>query len=410
MITEFILAGSVVYGYNYLVSNERKIKKIFKDTMENNCLDYKIEKIKEVEYGYELIIDLYGVGFEKLEKAKDVLETAYGEKIFIVQNDNLKTATISIITYKIDESTRFKPIETKPYEIFAGYSYKAEPLISNLNKFPHVLVSGQTGCGKTELIRLIITNNIHNYSDRDFNIYFSDLSDSCDFDIFKNCKQTKGYSETLEDSEKLFEHLIHVYKKRLNIFSKNSCKNIIEYNNKNFNKRMSYIWVVLDEFADYFPTNRLDKEYMQKVNCYNLIKNLVRKARKVGMFLLIGIQRPDTTVLDPSLKSCLCTKFGFSQNNDASSLVVCDSVELSNIDNREALFMYGNKREWFKTLYIDNKLIDSYIKDSKVYYNKDYNSFIKNKEKEKVKNKCKLIPQLNKKSKSKVKLKDVPIR
>ncbi|WP_278246848.1 FtsK/SpoIIIE domain-containing protein, partial [Clostridium botulinum] len=284
------------------------------------------------------------------EKAKDVLETAYGEKIFIVQNDNLKTATISIITYKIDESTRFKPIETKPYEIFAGYSYKAEPLISNLNKFPHVLVSGQTGCGKTELIRLIITNNIHNYSDRDFNIYFSDLSDSCDFDIFKNCKQTKGYSETLEDSEKLFEHLIHVYKKRLNIFSKNSCKNIIEYNNKNFNKRMSYIWVVLDEFADYFPTNRLDKEYMQKVNCYNLIKNLVRKARKVGMFLLIGIQRPDTTVLDPSLKSCLCTKFGFSQNNDASSLVVCDSVELSNIDNREALFMYGNKREWFKTL------------------------------------------------------------
>lgn len=40
MITEFALAGGLVYGYNYVISTKRKVKKIIKDTLENNNLDY----------------------------------------------------------------------------------------------------------------------------------------------------------------------------------------------------------------------------------------------------------------------------------------------------------------------------------------------------------------------------------
>lgn len=404
MITELALATGLCCGYKYLQSNKRQVKKVINDVFENNNLDYKIIDAKENDIGCEVIVSLYGTGFQKLNDSKDLLESSLGYAVEIKQNDNLKTATINIVVDKLTDAVKFIPVKIKPHEIYVGQSYMRKNLIVNLNQYPHILVSGQTGCGKTEVIRLMLTNLIYNHTDRDINIYFSDLSDTNDFYLFQNLKQVKGYAKTIQESEQLFNYLMHLYSKRLDIFTNKNCKNVVEYNAKNYNTRMAYIYVVLDEFADYFPTNKLENDYELKVKCYNIIKHLVRKARKVGLILVIGIQRPDTTVLDPSLRSGLCCKIGFSQNTDSSSLVVCDTIELTNIEQRKALFMYGNVREWFRSLYIDDSIIKDYIKDSRIsmYSRKDYNKFL-NKQDVQVP-----IPKHSKptksKSKSKVKL------
>ena len=377
MITEIALVSAGAYAFNRIVKRDLyKIKSNLEEIFINNNLEYTIVNIEKDAYGYTVIVSLNGCGYNKLTTLKDSIESSLGFATYIEQQEDLKIANINIITEKITDSTKFKPRLTRPYDFYCGLNLKFEHLKCNLNQFPHVLVSGQTGSGKTEIIRLALTNLIHNFSDRDINIYFSDLSDMCDFEIFKDCKQVKGYAKDIEQSEKLFEHLMHIYKKRLSIFNSKCCKNIKEYNKAFNSKRMSYIYLVLDEFADYFPTNQLEKDYKSKVNCYNMLRHMVRKFRKAGIFLIIGIQRPDTTVLDPSLRSNLCTKIGFSQNTNSSSLVVCDTNELTNIENREGLFMYGNVREWFKSLYIDDKLIKQYIKDSIVTDKKDFNKFL----------------------------------
>lgn len=410
MITEFALAAGMVYSYNYLTSDKYKIKKIFNKVMEDNNLEYKIVNIENSEYGHKLIISLNGKGFDKLKSTKDLLETSLGHYIFIKQNSNLKTATIDVITETLTDTTKFVPVKLEsPCEVYVGLNYKFEKLITSLAKFPHMLVSGQTGSGKTEIIRLMLTNSMYNFSDRDLHIYYSDLSDTCDFNCFMRCKQTKGYARTIEESLKLFEYMLHIYSKRLEIFSNNDCKDIIEYNEKYKGKRMNYIFLVLDEFADYYPTNKFEKNYQEKIKCYNLLKHLVRKSRKCGIFLCIGIQRPDTSVLDPSLRSGLCTKIGLSQNTDSSSLVVADNTELTNIENRKGLFMYGNKREWFKSLYINDTIIKEYVKTSYTNDRNDFNKFLKREEKivslQEVKN-VSNAPALNEsKSKTKIKIK-----
>lgn len=369
MITEFTIATGIVYGIKYFKNDKIKIKKNFNKIMLNNNLDYKIIKIINEEYGYNVLVNLGLQGYVKLEKTKDMIETALGYHAYIEQNNNLKTATINLV--KSITNIKFSPIKTAPYELYISKSFTNHNIISNMTKFPHVLVSGQTGSGKTEQIRIMLTNLIYNYTNRDVNLYFSDLSDTNDFSIFKHCNHTKAYVKNITDSLKLFSYLKHLYTKRLLIFSKYNCKNISEYNRINYSKRMAYIYVILDEFADYFPANREVDNYIEKQKCYNLLKELVRKVRKIGMFLIIGIQRPDTTVLDPSLRSGLCTKIAFSQNSNASSLTVCDTNELTNIENRQALFMAGNKREWFKSLDISDKLISQYICNSFIIKTQD---------------------------------------
>lgn len=387
MFVELGVIGACAYGYRRIKNLDiYSMKKEIKKVLEENKLDYTIGEVRRrLPWGYTILINLLGKGFEKLEATKGNIETKLGYETFIEQNENLKTATIKIIVLPLTENTKFVPYKkVKPYETYCGLNYTMQELIVNMRKFPNILVSGQIGSGKTEIIRILLTGLLSNFSERDVNVYFADLSEVADYDVFQKCKQVKGYARTLDETEKLFKYLLYMYSKRLEIFGKNGCKNIQEYNQKCYGKRMAYNYLVLDEFGDYFPSNKLEDNYELKVKCYNLIKHMVRKFRKVGIFLVVGIQRPDTTILDPSLKSGLCTKIGFSQNNDASSLVVADTTELTNIENRKALLMFGNRREWFKSLFIDDDLIESYIKSSMVNGSRekldDYNKFLPRKE------------------------------
>lgn len=407
MLTEIAISSCVFGAYKYLTNPKTKLKKVIEDVAEMNYLNFKILDITEGKHGYSVVVSLYVTPFDKIMGLQKHLEGAIGSKLHIAQNDNIKTATINVITNKLTDNTRFESVILKDqFEIYFGLSHLREELKVSMFKFPHVLVSGQTGSGKSEIIRMAIANLIKNFSDREVQFYFSDLSGMNDFDIFQKCSNTKGYARNIEESEKLFNYLFHIYEKRLSIFSNKNCKNIKEYNKEHQDKKMSTIYLVLDEFADYFPTSRYEKEYRTKMKCYNLLRHMVRKFRKVGIFLIIGIQRPDTTILDPSLKSGLCTKIGFSQNNAPSSLVVADTEELANIANREGLFMYGNQRIPFHSLYINNKMIRGLIKMQYDYRsNRIYNKFLdppKSTKKTLVETNNKI--QENKRSKGRIKL------
>lgn len=329
---------------------------------------FNIKNIKiEDSYGFDITVSIpNGLGFDKLKAIKGILESNFNAMIQLEWNRFKNEIKIQVIETIIDERFSFVPYRVKsPMQLYGGYSITYERLVADMFKQPHVIVSGQTGSGKTEEIRLMLTNLIHNFDETKLELYFSDLSDMCDFECFQNCKQTKYYAKSIEKSHKLFKRLFDIYKLRFKVFVNEKCKNIKEYNRKNREHPMTTIYIILDEFADYFPNSeKIEKEYRTKLDCYNMLKEMTRKFRKAGMFLIIGIQRPDRTVLDPSLRSNLCTKIGFSQNTDSSSLVASDSTELTGLDSREGLFMYGSNRIWFKSLYINDIMIKKYIKNS----------------------------------------------
>ncbi|KGM92952.1 hypothetical protein FDC62_05080 [Clostridium botulinum] len=329
---------------------------------------FNIKNIKiEDSYGFDITVSIpNGLGFDKLNAIKGTLESNFNAMIQLEWNRFKNEIKLQVIEKIIDERYPFVPYRVKnPMQLYSGYSITYERLVADMFKQPHTIVSGQTGSGKTEEIRLMLTNLIHNFDESKLELYFSDLSDMCDFECFQNCKQTKYYAKSIKKSHKLFKRLFDIYKLRFKVFVNEKCKNIKEYNAKNREHPMTTIYIVLDEFADYFPNSeKIEKDYKAKLDCYNMLKEMTRKFRKAGMFLIIGIQRPDRTVLDPSLRSNLCTKIGFSQNTDSSSLVASDSTELTGLDSREGLFMYGSKRIWFKSLYINDRMIRRYIKNS----------------------------------------------
>jgi S-DNA-T family DNA segregation ATPase FtsK/SpoIIIE len=83
------------------------------------------------------------------------------------------------------------PSELKPNELLF-----CENVIVDMNKFPHCLIGGDTGTGKSRVLLTILTQLI-SYNDN-VDLHLLQVRKN-DLGVFKNCKQVKTFSKTLDD-------------------------------------------------------------------------------------------------------------------------------------------------------------------------------------------------------------------
>lgn len=387
MITEFLIAGAGVGLYRCL---EHRIKnrdfiRVRKDLdvfWRKQEVLYPIVDIEFTRYGLRLVVSLSQNTFTQLEKLQEKLEIWYGAEIEIERNENMKTATIYVLKVKLTDKVVYEPYKTNSHELFLSLDNKFRPMVVDMYDSPHVIVHGSTGSGKSEIIKLILTNLLHFHNDKEINIHFCNIGNTEDFVDLVNCKQVKSYVSDINDIIKQFQYMLNLYLNRMELFRKHKVKNIKQYNNKFKNSKMTDEYLVIDEIANLYPTNKNIPNYDEKVEAYNMLNELARLVRKAGIFLILGIQRSSIDVFDPSLKTNICTILGFNANNTASSLVAVDTTELAHIGKRKFLGLYDCNKVWSRSLYITDDIIKDYIANS-VTPNResqdDFNIFLKDK-------------------------------
>lgn len=419
MISEFIIATAGVATYrvceSYYKNNKWKTKtvkediKTFNDVCRSEEKGFLLIDGGETLYGTKFIVSMKDKKFEDLKKLQEQLQVYYKCPIEIELNDNFCTSTLRIIRNKISDDYRFKPIKLKPYELYFGLDNYFNPIKANVNDNPNVLFAGSTGKGKTEEMKLVVSNLYYSCTDRDINFYYVNINNSNDFKEFMDCKQTKSYTEDISEGIKTMEHLIHLYEKRNKLFKSNNVSNIREYNKKFNNKRMCYNYIVLDEFTDYMPTTKLDPDYELKVVFYEKLSHLIRKGRKVGIFTFACLQRSDTDSMKATLKANFNIRIGFGLPNSASSLVIADDNSCVDLPKRTFLYCNNGERLWAKSLYIDDDMIKEYVKDSIIPNRQskdDFNVFLKIAEQKKQEE----LKEEGKDTKGKAKGKAIPSR
>lgn len=406
MITELVLTTGLCCGYKYFQSSKRQVKKVFNDVMENNNMDYKIIDIRENDIGYELIISLYGEGFEKLEKCQDLLESSLGYAVEIKQNDNLKTATIYVIEEKLTDYYKFQPTKVKAWELYLGKTYTMKDIIVNMKDLPHCLFSGINSSGKTYCLITALVNLLHYNDERQVELFLAQVSAKKDLRKFKDVKQCRGYAENLNDAYEMLGYVYHVMEKRISMFcgiKDQYIDDIYEWNKAFPKRRMRIIYLAMDEFTSYMPDSLDSKEDAQiKGKCLDLLIKLIQQSRCTGMYILTSLQRPDKESLPPRLKAQFNCKVSFKQSNIASSLVVTDSDEAFNLKPRREAIVNADDEYLIKTLYIDNKMVKDFLKDHLDLEHKNYYNF--RKQEDNVLEVVKPKSKAKSKSKSKVKL------
>lgn len=369
MITEFIIVGAVAGLYKHLSSNKYKTKVKLKNICDNNSSftnknedTLKIVNYKDTKYGYKLLVSIPdGLGFEDMKAKEDIFKT------------NLKAIKIDFkfinglleldVIKEPLQNVRYEPIDTQEGEILVGYGYKDYVKV-NLNKFPHVLIGGDTGTGKSRLMLLILTNLINRF--KDIEIYLIQIRKS-DLAVFKDCKQVKYMARTLEQTRNVLRHLDNVCRERdtlLEKYLKYGIYNIVDYNKRFKDNKLNYIYIVLDEFAFFNFSGADTKEEKQlKKEILGYIKNIVLTGRSTGVFIFTSLQKPTSSSIPTDIKSQLTTRISFKMLDKETSIIVLGNANATELKEREAI-VRTLEEELIKVQYIDHNLIMDNIKAS----------------------------------------------
>lgn len=202
----------------------------------------------------------------------------------------------------------------------------------SLNDYPHILIGGATGSGKTLLLKLLLMQCINN----GFIVNIADFKGEVDFGrIWENhCTFVTDISNTIK---KLYE-IIAELENRKKLYAQNGYKNISNYNKHEIIKHKRIIFAC-DELAELLDTTGLstkEKEPIKKIQ--NQLSSLARLGRAFGIHLILATQRPDANIISGQIKNNISYKICgradqvLSQiildNTDASTYIPSDSKGL----------------------------------------------------------------------------------
>lgn len=213
---------------------------------------------------------------------------------------------------------------TKGITIPFGEDIDGKILGADLTSFPHMLVAGTTGSGKSVFINSIIMAILMRYRPEEVKFL---LIDPKTVSFSKLADIPHLLCPIVTDpgaSRNALKKLCELMDKRYKIFASCQVNDIAEYNSDYAEyagkAKMPYIIVIIDEYADL-------SEQCKDVSSFVL--RLAQKARACGIHLIVATQRPDVKVITGTIKANLPVHVALMVANpiDSSTILGCAGAE-----------------------------------------------------------------------------------
>ena len=207
-------------------------------------------------------------------------------------------------------------VNKNPLSVPFGKDISGNVIYANFNEFPHMLVAGTTGSGKSVYVHSIILSLIMRNSPDDLKLILVDpkqVEMNMYFDMpHLLCPVVYEALEAKNILSKICEEMDNRY----SMFKTSGVNSIKDYNRwaKNNNKdTFPYIIIVIDEYADLVE---------QCKDVSTPVVRLAAKARAAGIHMLIATQRPSVNVITGVIKSNLPTHVALMTSNAVDSMTI----------------------------------------------------------------------------------------
>jgi S-DNA-T family DNA segregation ATPase FtsK/SpoIIIE len=197
-----------------------------------------------------------------------------------------------------------------------GRNVAGHPVVADLRKMPHLLISGATGSGKSICLNSVILSLLNQNSPSDLKLILVDP---------KKVEMT-GYNKTphlltpviteVDKTVNSLKWLVSEMERRFKIFSEEGSRDIVSYNQKLKQKRMPYLVLIIDELADLMATAASEVEAC--------IVRLAQMARATGIHLILATQRPSVNVITGLIKANITSRIAFAVASQIDSRTIID--------------------------------------------------------------------------------------
>jgi S-DNA-T family DNA segregation ATPase FtsK/SpoIIIE len=288
-------------------------------------------------------------------KNTDRLESALNCSVRRIEQSEKSKKIVKLTTvstdYQIPKMIRWddKFIDKSDGVMVIGVS-DLDTLKFDLNRTPHVLAAGETGSGKSVILRCMLWQMIN----KGCRIYMIDFKGGVEFG-----KAYEQYGEVITERERalvVLEMLVNENEKRLNLFRDLEVKNLKEYNQKT-GSNLCRIGVFCDEIAEMLDTKgvaKSEKQIYEKLE--GALSTLARLSRATGINLFLGVQRPDANVLTGQIKNNVPVRISGRFADKAASEIVLGNTSACDLPDIKGRFIYkmGNETIEFQSYYFDD--------------------------------------------------------
>lgn len=197
-----------------------------------------------------------------------------------------------------------------------GKNITGEVIYADLTKFPHMLVAGTTGSGKSVFIHSLIITLLMRNRPEELKLVLIDPK-KVEMARYKDLPHLlcPNISEAKE-ANVAFRKLVDEMEFRYELLAKEGVSDIKDYNEIMKEKgleKLPYIVCIVDEYAD---LSEQCKEIREPIH------RIAQKARAAGIHLVLATQRPSVDVIDGVLKANISTRVALMVGSYTDSTVI----------------------------------------------------------------------------------------
>lgn len=212
------------------------------------------------------------------------------------------------------------PLIANTHDLVVGLGLKTDgtPLRADITQWPHCLVAGATGSGKSVFLNSLICNLLLNNTPAELRMVMVDTK-LVELSVYNSIPHLWGEVETTPECAAYALYLLLTEAElRYRLFEHARARDITEYNtNQRFLRhRLPRFLFVADELADLMMDNRIIE---------SLLVRLAQKGRACGIHLVVATQRPGYKVVTGQIKANFPIRIAFRTASKIDSRIILDA-------------------------------------------------------------------------------------
>lgn len=250
-----------------------------------------------------------GLSPDKLTDNLFIFQQVFGKNVVI--DGEINYFTITVYNHGLPQQVPYNYTDWQPIikrltlPVVIGRDINNQPVVFDLANYPHLLISGETGSGKSSLLRVILTTLMLAKQPSDVRFLLGDLKRS-EFGLYRRIKHVDGVHVTASTLLPALRVIKVEMERRGDLLDKHEATHI-----KDLPIKLPYLIVAIDEVA----LLRKEKEIMA------IIEDISSVGRSLGVLLILSMQRPDAEVLNGRLKNNLTVRISGRQSNKRNASV-----------------------------------------------------------------------------------------
>ena len=273
------------------------------------------------------------------------------------------------------DTDNFKNFKSKT--AFAlGKDISGATVVADISQFPHILIAGATGSGKSVCINSLITSILYKARPDEVKLIMIDpkMVELGSYNgiphllipVVTNPKHAAG----------ALNWAVAEMKRRYTEFKNTSVRNISGYNklmedSNTPERKLPEIVIIIDELADLMVAARSEVE--------TSINSLAALARAAGMYLVIATQRPSVDVITGVIKANIPSRIAFAVSSQTDSRTIIDTAGADKLLGKGDMLYFprgASKPTRIQGNFLSDKEIENVINFIKNQYEATYDESI----------------------------------